>query len=256
MVGVSDVLWPLRRSPEGRRRDFRRDQELQLRLRGEYGPEWWQVLPGFALVVVVVGAPLSALGWLWSRVGWWAALLGGLALGYAVRAGVLRWRRAVARKRRRAVSFTLDQVDAADDRGFRTIVGRLLVRDGWQAVRGIRVTEAGVVHLVGHWPGGRQLGVAFERGVERSGPDGPRGAAALRAVGPAGQQPGQAAGGATPTAVYIVVSSGAFARERVVWAARTGVHLVDRAMLERWAAGEHLVALLDIDLDDVRPNAS
>ncbi|MGO4749588.1 hypothetical protein AB4212_13360 [Streptomyces sp. 2MCAF27] len=251
---MSDVLWSLRRSPEGTRRDFRREQELQLRLRGEYGPEWWQVLPGFVLLLVVVAAPLSALGWLWARVGWWAALLSALALGYAVRAVVLRRRRAVARKRRRAVSFTLDQVDAADDRAFRAIVGRLLLRDGWQAVRGVRVTDAGVVHLVGHWPGGRQLGVAFERGVERAGPDGPRGAAALRAVGSVEQRPGGATTGAS--AVFVVVSSGSFARDRVLWAARTGVHLVDRTMLERWAAGQHLAVLLALDLDGVLPDSA
>ncbi|MFE5730239.1 hypothetical protein ACFQ7A_04905 [Streptomyces sp. NPDC056528] len=245
---MSDV-WPLRRSPEGTRRDFRRDQELRLRLRGEYGPEWWEVLPAFLLVLVVVAVPLAALGWLWARLGWWAALLGAVALGYAVRAAGRHRRRAVARRRHRAACFTLDQIDAAaDERVLRSIVGRLLRRDGWRDVRGVRVTDTGVVHLVGHWPGGRRLGVAVERGVDGAGPEGSRGAAALRSVGSA-TKPVRT----ELSPVYLVVSPGHYARSRVLWAARTGVHLVDRALLERWAAGENLAVLLDLDLDGARP---
>ncbi|MFD8025455.1 hypothetical protein ACFV6G_34215 [Streptomyces lavendulae] len=251
---MSDV-WSLRRSPEGTRREHRRQEELQLRLRGEYGPEWWEVAPAFAALVVAVGLPLSALGWLWIRVGWWAALAAAAALAYAVRAAVLRRRAALVRKRRRAVCFTLDQVDAADDRAFRRIVGRLLVRDGWVDVRGVRVNDAGVVHLVGKRPGGRRLGVAFERGVERSGQDGPRSAAALRSVSAAPEvQAGEAVD--EPPALLLVVSSGSFARERVLWAARTDVRLVDRSTLQRWAAGEDLAVLLDLGADDVLPDSA
>ncbi|MFF0142690.1 hypothetical protein ACFYRN_40435 [Streptomyces sp. NPDC005227] len=252
---MSDV-WSLRRSPEGTRREQRRQEELQLRLRGEYGPEWWEVLPAFGALAVVVGLPLSLLGWLWVRAGWWAALLGAAALAYAARTAVLRRRAALARKRRRAVCFTLDQVDAADDRGFRRIVGRLLVRDGWVDVRGVRVNDAGVVHLVGKRPGGRRLGVAFERGVEAAGHDGPRSAAALRSVSAAPEvEAGESAAGDQP-ALLLVVSSGSFARERVLWAARTDVRLVDRTTLQRWAAGEDLAALLDLGTDDVLPDSA
>ncbi|MFD4973624.1 hypothetical protein [Streptomyces sp. NPDC058424] len=53
-----------------------------------------------------------------------------------------------------------------------------------------------------------------------------------------------------------MVSSGTFARERVVWAARHGVRLVDRALLERWAAGEDLAVLLDLGLDHAQSDAS
>ncbi|WP_274036694.1 hypothetical protein [Streptomyces sp. MMBL 11-1] len=252
---MSDV-WSLRRSPEGTRREHRRQEELQLRLRGEYGPEWWEVLPAFAGLAVVVGLPLSLLGWLWVRAGWWAALLGAAALAYAVRAAVLRRRAALARKRRRAVCFTLDQVDAADDRGFRRIVGRLLVRDGWVDVRGVRVNDAGVVHLVGKRPSGRRLGVAFERGVENAGQDGPRSAAALRSVSAAPEAEAEESTAGDPPALLLVVSSGSFARERVLWAARTDVRLVDRATLQRWAAGEDLAVLLDLGTDDVLPNSA
>ena len=252
---MSDV-WSLRRSPEGTRREHRRQEELQLRLRGQYGPEWWEVLPAFAALAITVGLPLSLLSWLWLRAGWWAALLAAAALAYAVRTAVLRRRAALARKRRRVVCFTLDQVDAADDRAFRRIVGRLLVRDGWVDVRGVRVNDAGVVHLVGKRPGGRRLGVAFERGVEASGQDGPRSAAALRSVSAAPDvQPGETAAG-DPPALLLVVSSGSFARERVLWAARTDVRLVDRATLQRWAAGEDLAVLLDLGVDDVLPDSA
>ncbi|WP_431776323.1 hypothetical protein [Streptomyces cucumeris] len=246
-------MWSLRRSPEGTRRQHRLQAALQLRLRGEYGPEWWEVAPAYVALVAAVGLPLALLGWLWNRVGWWAALLAAAALAYAVRAAVLHRRAVLARKRRQAVRFTLDQVDAADDRAFRRMIGRLLVRDGWTHVRGVRVNDAGVVHLVGVGCDGRQLGVAFERGIEQAG-HGSGGRAALRPVVQAAKLPAGAAAG--PQALFLVVSSGSFARERVVWAARTGVQLVDRAMLQRWAAGEDLTVLLDLDVDDVRPDAS
>ncbi|MFI1734940.1 hypothetical protein ACH40E_38155 [Streptomyces acidicola] len=249
---MGDVLWPLRRSPEGTRRDFRRDRELQLRLHGEYGPEWWQVLPGFTLLLLGLAVPLSILSWLWARLGWWAALLAGVALAYAMRVVLLRWRRAIARKERRAVCFTLDQVDASDDRDFRTIVGRLLVRDGWTQVRGVRISRE-VVHLVGNGPDGRQLGLAFERGIELAGQESD-GRAALRPVSGAPRFPDEVEPGSRP--LFVVVSSGSFARDRVLWAARMDVRLVDRTMLQQWAAGEHLAVLLDLGLDDVRADAS
>ena len=251
VVGVTAV-WPLSRSPVGTRRAWRKREELQRRLNGEYGPEWWEVAPAFAAVLAVVALPLAGLGWLWSRVGWWAALLAAAALAYAVRAAVRQRRAALARRRRRAKCFSLADIDAADDRAFRAIVGRLLLRDGWTHVRGVRISRE-VVHLVGNGPDGRQLGVAFERGIERTG-RGSGGRAALRPVGGAPQLPTATAPGARP--LFLVVSSGTFARERVVWAARHGVRLVDRTLLARWAAGEDLAVLLDLGLDDVQPDAS
>ncbi|KAB7833539.1 hypothetical protein [Streptomyces mobaraensis] len=241
-------MWPLSRSPVGTRRAWRKREELRLRVSGKYGPEWWEVLPAFGMVLVVIGLPLLCLGWLWARIGWWAALLAAAALGYAVRAGVRRRRAVLARRRRRAVCFSLEQVDAADDRAFRAIVGRLLLRDGWTHVRGVRI-RAEVVHLVGAGPDGRQLGVAFERGIERAGQGG---RAALRPVGGVPEL----LPGIGPRALFLVVSSGSFARERVVWAVRNDVRLVDRLMLQRWAAGEHLAVLLGLGLDDARPDAS
>lgn len=242
VVGVSGV-WP-RRSPEGTRRAWRQREELQLRLRGEYGPEWWEILPGFLLVLVAVAVPLSALGWLWARVGWWAALLAAGLLAYAVRELVLRRQKAVVRAQRQ-VRHTLPEIDAADDRGFRRIVGRLLIRDGWTA-RGVVVNDAGTVHLVGVGPDGRRMGCAFERGIV-TGQDGPRSAAALRPVSaaPDDDGPGAADDGRAP--LLLVVSSGSFSRERVLWAARTRVRLVDRDTLRRWGAGENLSALLDLE---------
>ncbi|WP_256251285.1 hypothetical protein [Streptomyces sampsonii] len=163
----------------------------------------------------------------------------------------LRSRAAMTSKRRRAVRYTLDQVDSADDRGLRCIVGRLLVRDGWVDVRGVRVNDSGVVHLVGQRPDGQRLGVAFERGAESSRQDGTRSAAVLRSVRTtAGIEPGETAA-SVPPALLLVVSPGMFARSRVLWAARTGVRLVDRAMLQRWAAGEDLALLLGLGTEDI-----
>jgi hypothetical protein len=110
-----------------------------------------------------------------------------------------------------------------------------------------------VVHLVGTGRDGRQLGVAFERGTGGA-EQGSGGRAALRPVGGAPQLPTATAPGVRP--LFLVVTSGTFARERVVWAARHGVRLVDRALLQRWAAGEDLAVLLDLGLDLAQPEAS
>lgn len=232
----------LRRRSAGSRRERRRRAELQARLAGEFGPQWWQVLPAFAGLLLAVVLPVYVLGWLWSRVGWWAALLLGAAAVCAGAAGRQRARsRAAAR---RAVRFGLGEFDAADPAGQRQMVGRLLRRDGWLRVRGVWANDAGVMHLVGERPGGRRLGVAFDRGVEAG--EGSR--AALRPVTSAGGDPQDDGDGPTP--VLLVVSGGTFGRERVVWAARSGVHLVDRALLGRWAGGACLADLLDLDLGE------
>ncbi|MEU0032034.1 hypothetical protein [Streptomyces sp. NPDC006335] len=242
-------------SPVGTQRAWRKRAELQRWLNGQQGPQWWEVVPVVAASGVVIGLPLAGLGWLWSRVGWWAALLGVAALVYVVETAV-RWRRAMlARRRRRARYFSLAEIDASDDRRFRTIVGRLLLRDGWTQVRGVRISRD-VVHLVGNGPDGRQLGVAFERGTVNGAEPGSGGRAPLRPVDGPPHLPTATAPGVRP--LFLVVSSGKFARERVVWAARHGVRLVDRALLQRWAAGEDLAVLLDLDLDldHVQPDAS
>ncbi|WP_241779819.1 hypothetical protein [Streptomyces natalensis] len=243
VVGVS-VVWALRRSPEGTRRAWRQREELQVILRGEYGPRWWEITPAFAALLLALALPLFAVGWAWSRLGWWAGVLAAGAFLYAFRTVVRRRRAAAARNRRR---FTLAEIDAADDRAFRRIVGRLLVRDGWTA-KGVLVNDRGTVHLVGNGPDGRRMGCAFERGIESAGQDGPRPAAALRPVSaaPDDDGPEEPEG---PSPLLLIVSSGAFARGRVVWAARNNVHLVDRAQLQRWAAGENLRQLLDLGRD-------
>ncbi|MCQ8194688.1 hypothetical protein [Streptomyces rugosispiralis] len=205
-------------------------------------------MPAFLAVLVALGLPLFVIGWLWARLGWWAALLAAGACACGVRAVVLRRREVAARNRRRAVRFTLGQIDAADDREFRRIVGRLLLRDGWTA-KGVLVNDRGTVHLVGNDPGGRRMGCAFERGIEAAGQDGPPPAATLRPVSaaPDDDGPEEREG---PAPLLLIVSSGAFGRGRVVWAARNNVHLVDRGQLQRWAAGESLRVLLDLDRAD------
>lgn len=96
-----NAVWPLSRSPVGTRRAWRKREELQRWLNGKQGPEWWEIVPALAAVLAVIGSPLAGLGWLWSRVGWWAALLAAAALAYGVRAAV-RQRRAVLARRRMA----------------------------------------------------------------------------------------------------------------------------------------------------------
>ncbi|MFE9334910.1 hypothetical protein [Streptomyces sp. NPDC006925] len=197
----------------------------------------------------MVGLPLLGLGWLWVRVGWWAVLLAGAALAYAVWGEVRRRRALRVHRQRQAACFSMADIDAADDRRFRTIVGRLLLRDGWTQVRGVRI-RGPVVHLVGVGPDGRQLGIAFEHGAAQTGQEsGGRGV--LRPVGTVQVPPEHAA-----RPLFLVVSSGLFGRERVLWAARHGIRLVDRPLLQRWAAGEALADVLDIGEEDVRTRAT
>lgn len=177
--------------------------------------------------------PVAALSWARTRLAGGLALVGILGLASVVGTLVVCWRRAAARRRRRAIRFDLRDIDAADDREYRRIVGQLLIRDGWRHVRGVRVTDH-VIHVVGERDG-RRLGVAFERGA------GGLGSAVLRALAAVPSEPmGQIA------PLLIVVSTGRFSRDRVLWAARTGVRLVDRHLLGRWAAGEDLLVLLGL----------
>ncbi|MFE4447984.1 hypothetical protein [Streptomyces sp. NPDC056820] len=99
-------------------------------MNGKQGPKWWEIAPAFAAVLTVIGLPLVGLGWLWSRVGWWAALLAAAALAYAVRAAVRQRRAVLTRRQRQARCFSLPEIDVSDDRRFRAIVGRLLLREG------------------------------------------------------------------------------------------------------------------------------
>ncbi|MGD6757282.1 hypothetical protein [Streptomyces sp. BH105] len=249
VMGVVNIWRRLGRSPEGTRRAWRQREQLQVILRGEEGPRWWEVAPAYVAVLLSIALPLAAVVWLWVGVGWWAALLAVLAGAWGMRE-LVRWRRAaVVERRRRSVRFGLEHVDAADDRAFRRIVGRLLQRDGWVNVRGVLV-RPGLVHLVGDGPDGRPVGVAFDRGVEHT-EQGSGGRAALRPVAPVLPE-----GAPGAEALFLVVSSGTFSRERVVWAARNDVRLVDRTLLERWAAGEHLAALLGLEAEAAQRSAS
>lgn len=236
---MSDVM-RLRRAPAGWL-ERRRRTALLLRRAGVAEPGWWELAFVVLVLVAAVGVPLYGVLWVWSRVGWPAALLLAGLLGYLARAGLLRRRAVLAHRRRAVVRYSLADIDAADPRGYRRIVGRLLQRDGWQHVRGVRVLPD-VVHLVGVDAGGRQLGVAFERtDVDAGGTS----AAVLRVLRPVVEEPTEPEHGQPVAPLLLVVSRGQFDRERVVWAARTGVTLVDRDLLARWAAGEELPTLLD-----------
>ncbi|MFD5877030.1 hypothetical protein [Streptomyces sp. NPDC060322] len=105
-----NAAWPLSRSPVGTRRAWRKRRELQRWLNGEQGPEWWEIVPALAAVLAVIGVPLAGLGWLWSRVGWWTALLAAAALACGVRAAA-RQRRAVARAAQAAGEVLLPGID-------------------------------------------------------------------------------------------------------------------------------------------------
>ncbi|MGW3511106.1 hypothetical protein [Streptomyces sp. NPDC000994] len=62
---------------------------------------------------------------------WFPALLAAAALAYDVRAAVRQRRGVLAQRRRQARCFSIAEIDDSDDRGFRSIVGRLLQREGW-----------------------------------------------------------------------------------------------------------------------------
>ncbi|MCZ0984052.1 hypothetical protein O1L60_45640 [Streptomyces diastatochromogenes] len=246
-----NTVWPLSRSPVGTRRSWRKREELQRWLNGKQGPEWWEVVPAFAAVLAVLGLPLAGLWWLWSRVGWWAALLAAAALVYAAGArcagGGPCSRGAGGR---RGASPPLRSTPRTTGGSGRSSGGCCSATAGRRS--------AGCASA-GRWCTSSATGPT---GASWAWPSSGEPAVRSRAAGAGGAAPGgrrpqlptATAPGARP--LFLVVSSGTFARERVVWAARHGVRLVDRTLLQRWAAGEDLAVLLDLDLDHAQPNAS
>lgn len=260
---------------QGTRREARRRRVFAARRAGRYGPRWWEVAPGFAGVGLAVAASVAVLAWTWSHLTSWAAaaaVLLGLLAGLRVRAVVLQRRRRVprvpgrpasrvpgvparpavppaavpVRPRRVLRTVKLATIDTVDDTEYRRIVSLLLRRDGWTQLREVPVGRSR--HVTGVGRSGVPLGLACERGDDVDDDTGH--AAALRPVAAAD------ASEHVPGVLYVIVSTGRFERSRVLWAARSGVHLVDRALLARWAAGEHLAELLDLDVDRPAPAAS
>lgn len=218
-------LW--REPAPGSRRAARRRELLQLRLDGQYGPEWWEVLPGFALLALIVAVPLAGLGWLYLKLGP-SGLALGLVLLVVLVIALVRHRQTVLRRRRG--HYTLAELGRLDEAGLAEAAARMLRRDGWRVQS---APWAGLPRLLCRHPSGRSVDVtvrpAAQDAVDEPGP------ASLRAVAPVEVH------GST----RLVISTGTYPRADVLWASRQGgVHLVDGQQLQRWAAGTDLLSLI------------
>lgn len=207
-----------------------RDREVRyLRQQGRYGPTVRDVAPAFAVLVLLVAAPLGFVGWLWSVLEW-----GGLVLGLLVVGGVtvvlVRWRRAVAR--RRSGFYTAEELARLDHDGLAEAVGWMLRRDGWR----VRSEPwQGKPRLFARDRGGRRLDVTL-RTDEAAAEDTPA-PAPLRRVGTAGYF----------GMWQLIVSRGSYSRTDVLWSSRQGgCLLLDGRQLQAWAAGTALNDLVGL----------
>ncbi|WP_370271252.1 hypothetical protein [Streptomyces sp. V4I8] len=209
----------------GSRRSQRQRAVSELRAQGRYGPELWDVLPGFVGLGLAVLAPVLLLAWLSRMFGAVGLVLGVVGLAAAGTAG-WRWRRTIVR--RRGGHYTPAELARLDDPALVVAAARMLRRDGWHV---IDLTEHGQPRLYARDHRGLELDVAFRPVATADEDEGVPGAAPLREAGRSG----------VDRLVRVVVHRGNFSRADVRWASRQGgVHLLDGHQLQRWAGGASL----------------
>ncbi|MEU9556249.1 hypothetical protein [Streptomyces fumanus] len=210
-------------SPRARRR---RTVRL-LRAEGRQGPGFREVFPALAGLVLVLCAAVAGLaaGYRVLGAGVPAAFLVLLALAVPL---ALRRLRPAARRRRGY--YTAREIAELDTPRLASAVARMLRRDGW-SVRppsGERVRP----RVRARHPRGPRLEVAF-RPVAEPLPD---------------EEPRRPPPGHADPLVRLVVHRGRFTDRDVRWASRrSGVRLMDGALLGRWARGTPLERLIDLD---------
>ncbi|MDX3089369.1 hypothetical protein ACIBWG_32650 [Streptomyces griseoaurantiacus] len=191
-----------------------------LRAQGRYGPELRDVLPAFAMLVVLACALAGGLALLYRANGAAAPVAIALVLVLVLLMLFLH-RRPLARRRRGY--YTPEELAELDMAGLVKAVARMLRREGWRVRRPI---EPDLPRLVARDAGGRLLEVAFRPVAEPLPGEDPLCAGA----GSRARQP-----------LLMVVHRGTFSSRDALWARRRGgVRLVDGPGLKRWAAGTPL----------------
>ncbi|MFI9548854.1 hypothetical protein ACIHAR_33865 [Streptomyces sp. NPDC052016] len=207
-------------SPRARRRRVVRE----LRAAGRDGPGLREVLPGLAVLVVLVCGATAGLAAAGRAVGVWVP---GVALAAVAVAGVVVRRRTRRPTRRRRGYYSAEELAELDMPGLVLAVARMLRRDGWR-VTPPRVHS--VPHLAARDGRGRLLDVAF-RPVAEPLPD-EEAACSCRSRARSGPR------------TRLVVHRGSFTHRDEVWAARQGrTHLIDGARLRLWARGTPLAEI-------------
>lgn len=207
---------PVRRAPvRRRRRRSKRQEEKRV----------------VALVAAVLGVGLVVTVVQWLLVHWWVLVLA-TALGGG--AGALWWQQRVQRRRWEAVRarglrYQLSQMDGLDHTAFEFAVRDLMLRDGCRdAVRTGGRGDRGA-DVIATDPAGRRWVIQCKH--RRHGPAG-------SAVGTPDLQ--RLNGTARPihqADVVVMLTNGRFTRDAGPFSEDTRIHLVDRQMLARWAAG-------------------
>ncbi|MEU1053242.1 hypothetical protein [Streptomyces sp. NPDC005876] len=213
-------------SPRARRRRAVRLLRAEGR-QGRQGPRFREVFPALAGLVLVLCAGVAGLaaGYRALGIGVPLAFLALLALVVPLAARKLR-----PPARRRRGYYTAREIAELDAQHLALAVARMLRRDGW-SVR--PPTGEGVRPRVrARHSRGLRLEVAF-RPVAEPLPD---------------EEPRPPPPGAGPPCVRLVVHRGVFAERDLRWASRrSGVRLMDGAVLRRWAQGTPLERLIDLD---------
>ena len=183
---------------------------------------------GGLLAVWLVWTAVHAL-YQWLTQHWYVAVLVLVAI-VAVAGGMLAGRAAERRQaqaRLARLRYTLDEIDALTPTGFELACRDLVRRDGLDArhvggagdqAADVIATDRGgriVVVQCKHTTRGKNIGVTVMYEVN----------------GTAGPSHG--------ASIAIVATNGGFTADARDWAARHGIHLIDRGKLVRWAAHGH-----------------
>ncbi|WP_331745297.1 restriction endonuclease [Kitasatospora sp. NBC_01300] len=188
----------------------------------------------YALVALLALSAAAAL-LRWLAANWWIPAAAALAAGTATTV-VLRSRALAAREHRlRAAQLRLalsgpGGIDHMTPDAFEYAVRDLLQRDGCRARKVGRANDQSV-DVLAEDPTGRRWAVQCKHKQDPVGGK-PVGVGVLYALAGTYQR-------AHDAHLAVVVTNGRFSRDAHRWGTEQGIHLVDRAVLARWAADGH-----------------